>query len=104
VVQGFDVALRTLQKVWNGGHRFKVKWVCQIKPSVQGVNFPIEFVVNPPQEKLAEHYRSADLFLFTSWYEGVGMPPLEAMASGVPVVSTLCGGVDMYAVLAKTPF
>lgn len=96
--KGFDVALRTLQKVWNSGHRFKVKWVCQIKPSVQGVNFPIEFIVNPPQEELAEHYRSADIFLFTSWYEGFGMPPLEAMASGVPVVSTLCGGVDMYAV------
>jgi len=37
---------------------------------------------------LPDLYRAAKLFLFTSRYEGFGLPLLEAMASGTPVVTT----------------
>lgn len=37
-------------------------------------------------------------FVFSAWYEGSGMPSLEAMASGGPVVETCCGGIDTHAV------
>lgn len=98
--KGFDVAIRTLLRVWKSGYRFKVKWVSPVNPKLDSIPFPfpIEYVVNPPQRELAQLYRNADLFLFTSWYEGFGMPPLEAMASGVPVVATRCGGIDAYMV------
>ncbi|MGI9500449.1 MAG: glycosyltransferase family 4 protein [Geminicoccaceae bacterium] len=33
-------------------------------------------------------YREASIFLFLSRYEGFGLPPLEAMAQGVPVISS----------------
>jgi glycosyltransferase involved in cell wall biosynthesis len=39
-------------------------------------------------ETLAALYRLADVFVFPSLYEGFGLPPLEAMASGTPVVTS----------------
>ncbi|MFN0008138.1 MAG: glycosyltransferase family 4 protein [Planctomycetota bacterium] len=38
--------------------------------------------------ELPKLYSQADLFLFASLNEGFGLPPLEAMACGVPVVSS----------------
>lgn len=40
---------------------------------------------------LAHAYRAADLFLSTSLYEGFGLPALEALAIGTPVVVTRSG-------------
>lgn len=94
--KGFNTAMQVLQNVWNSGLKFSVNWICQVRPSVRGVNFPINFIESPSQEKLAEYYRKSDLLLFTSIYEGFGMPPLEAMASGIPVVTTSCGGIDEF--------
>lgn len=39
-------------------------------------------------EELPAFYRHAKLFVYPTWAEGFGMPPLEAMASGVPVISS----------------
>ena len=39
-----------------------------------------------PFDDLTRTYASADCFLFPSLLEGFGLPPLEAMASGTPVV------------------
>ncbi len=38
-------------------------------------------------------YRNSKLFIFPSFYEGFGLPPLEAMASGVPVISSFTGSL-----------
>ena len=41
-----------------------------------------------PDQTLAALYRLADVFVFPSLYEGFGLPPLEAMASGTPVITS----------------
>lgn len=38
-------------------------------------------------------YRNAILFVFPSFYEGFGLPPLEAMAESVPVISSFSGSL-----------
>jgi glycosyltransferase involved in cell wall biosynthesis len=39
-------------------------------------------------------YRAADLFVFPSLFEGFGLPPVEAMACGCPVLSSARGGLE----------
>ena len=48
----------------------------------------IRFLGYMPDETLAVLYRLATVFVFPSLYEGFGLPPLEAMASGTPVVTS----------------
>jgi glycosyltransferase involved in cell wall biosynthesis len=46
-----------------------------------------------PDGQLPALYAGAELFLITSFYEGFGFPPLEAMACGTPVVSSTGGSL-----------
>ena len=39
-------------------------------------------------------YKLADMFVYPSLYEGFGLPLLEAMASGCPVIGTVCTVAD----------
>lgn len=49
---------------------------------------PVISFPNMSRNQIYELYRLADCMLFPSLYEGFGMPPLEAMASGVPVIAS----------------
>jgi glycosyltransferase involved in cell wall biosynthesis len=45
-------------------------------------------------ENMPALYNAVDLLVFPSLYEGFGWPPLEAMASGTPVVCSRAGSLD----------
>jgi glycosyltransferase involved in cell wall biosynthesis len=54
----------------------------------EGVESSVHFIGYVPPGLMADLYRAADLLLFTSLYEGFGIPVLEAMSCGLPVVAT----------------
>jgi glycosyltransferase involved in cell wall biosynthesis len=41
-----------------------------------------------PQEELPLFYKTAEIFVYPSLFEGFGLPPLEAMAWGCPVITS----------------
>lgn len=53
-----------------------------------GVEERVKFLGHVEDEDLADLYRGASCFVLPSLYEGFGLPVLEAMASGIPVVTS----------------
>jgi glycosyltransferase involved in cell wall biosynthesis len=75
---------RDIRLVLSGGANDAVmKQVYQL-----GLADSITFADASSNESLAELYRGAHAFLFVSFYEGFGLPPLEAMACGTPVLTS----------------
>jgi glycosyltransferase involved in cell wall biosynthesis len=67
------------------------------EPLSVAASLACEIVVKPSREALPDLYRRSSVFVFPSWGEGFGLPPLEAMACGVPVVLTDSRGVREFA-------
>lgn len=63
------------------------EWLTEIRASEQLLSRLI-FAGYVPDEDLASLYSGATAFLFPSLYEGFGLPPLEAMQCGLPVITS----------------
>ena len=61
-------------------------------------SFPVEIHYCPIEDQIPAIIASCDLYCCTSWYEGLGLPALEAFRCGVPVVSTRTYGVSDYGI------
>ena len=66
--------------------------------SVLGISDAVTFVGSVPFEETPACYRSADVFALSSSFDNSPNAILEAMASGLPVVTTAVGGVAEFVV------
>jgi glycosyltransferase involved in cell wall biosynthesis len=54
----------------------------------------INFLRRVPPDQMPEIYRNNDIFLMSSMHEGMSNAMLEAMASGLPIITTRCEGAE----------
>ncbi len=62
-----------------------------LKFEIENLKLSGNVAVEPWSDDLASYYKTADLFLVTSNYEGWGMASVEALGAGCPVVMTDVG-------------
>ncbi len=68
---------------WRGEHEKLEKILIERK-----IRDKIFFVGMIENKKLPDLYNAVDLFVFPSYYEGFGLPLIEAMACGCPIITT----------------
>lgn len=86
----FWLAVETVKVLQSRGHNCKFVGFGAETDSDQ-LPSNSHFEVHPSQRRIAEIYASCDCWLFTSDKEGYGLPLLEAMSCGTPVVATPAG-------------
>ena len=74
------------RRAWKSGPVFRL--VRELGMKELGMDGHIRFLGHVPDGDLPLLYAGAEAFLFPSHWEGFGLPPLEAMASGVPVIAS----------------
>jgi len=105
--KGVPEALETIKILRERGYKirfstFGTKFDKSMLPeNVRNVEF--DFVGRKANEDLAEFYSDADLLISSSYFESFPLPQLEAMACGIPVVTTRYGTED-YAVDGENCF
>ncbi|MEK9628482.1 MAG: glycosyltransferase family 4 protein [Nitrospinota bacterium] len=71
-------------------------------PLYEEAGFEFEYHYRPTGDALMKLYSSCGTFLCSSWYEGLGMPAMEAMMCGTALVTTDTGGSRDYALNEET--
>lgn len=87
-LKGFDVLQRSLNLLKNTEFPFSLTIASPVKwsNSLSGIKHEIRIALN--EDEMKELYLSHDILLCTSHYEGFGLPVLEALALGLPVITT----------------
>jgi glycosyltransferase involved in cell wall biosynthesis len=86
IIEAYALAGADLPRLVIVGQRdFKYKEIFELVEKYK-LKDKVIFLDDVTDDELPEVYRGAKIFLYPSWAEGFGVPPLEAMASGVPVI------------------
>jgi glycosyltransferase involved in cell wall biosynthesis len=90
--KGCDITINALNMVLKKMHGMRI---LSFGSHRESTGFPLprntEFYYQPAQEKIPGIYASCDFWLFGSRDEGFGLPILEAMACGTPVIANAAG-------------
>ncbi len=95
--------------------RFQLAIVCSVNPSEREIYLRIAdlagltrddvvFTGFVPDADLPVLYNICELFVFPSWHEGFGLPALEAMACGAPVIGANTSSLPEVIGLAEAMF
>jgi glycosyltransferase involved in cell wall biosynthesis len=100
--KGFDVLLRALRICLDEGLPVRLSIVGKghLRDELEtlalelGLGDHVTWVGAPARSTMPDVYRNADVFVLASRHESFGVVVIEALASGVPVVATECGGPE----------
>ncbi|MEM1176943.1 MAG: glycosyltransferase family 4 protein [Acidobacteriota bacterium] len=101
-LKGFEDVLLAVRRLRDRGHDVELDLLGD-GPDRQRLRFAVhdlgldDVVRMPgqvPPEEIADRLRRSRVFILSSLSEGISNAALEAMACGVPVVSTRCGGME----------
>ncbi len=93
--KNFEVLLKAFKEIREKGLNYQLVIIGdKIKGSEKilnlsrdlGISREVVFTGYIPKEDLVYFYNLAEVFVYPSVYEGYGLPPLEAMACGLPVI------------------
>jgi|Deesub1362B_J571_1020462.scaffolds.fasta_scaffold00102_53 glycosyltransferase involved in cell wall biosynthesis len=70
-----------------GGKGWKYRKIYEVVKKLN-LSENVKFLGHVADDELPKLYSGADLFVYPSLYEGFGLPPLEAMACGCPVITS----------------
>lgn len=94
--------LQKYKLVIGGGQRNYLKYLKSLSKKLD-IQDRVKFIEYIGPGELSDLYANAKVFVYPSFYEGFGMPPLEAMQSGIPVVASridpiieVCGEAAVY--------
>lgn len=94
--KGLAFAVPALENLRRRGLDLEIVWITPHAPEVF-VDLDCELHVDPPRARLFEVLRSCHALVYPPLVDGLGLPPVEAMAAGVPVVVTESGGSAEFA-------
>ena len=98
-LKGADIALKAIQIAQRNCPTLKVHVFGHPSPPSSFPTENITYSISPQQSKLKEIYGSCTAWLYPSIQEGFGLPILEAMSCGTPVIACPSGAAPE--ILAK---
>jgi colanic acid/amylovoran biosynthesis glycosyltransferase len=100
-IKGYDYLLAALSRIKQAGIAFRAQIIgdgplyAALRHSIEDLNLKpeVELLGSLPPADVLQRLRSADMFVLSSHAEGISNAALEAMATGLPVVTTNAGGM-----------
>jgi glycosyltransferase involved in cell wall biosynthesis len=96
--KGFDTFVKAINEIYRKRKDFEIHIVNSDNFSLGDLGFKYIEHPRPSWEELRNLYASSYVFVYTSRLESFGLPPVEAMACGTPVVMTKTEGSKEYGI------